>query len=513
MKDQIVRKMAFAGMEISVETDVGQQRHWHDPHSGESGSTTMLYPYGFIRRTDGEDGEEIDVYVGPDQAAPYAHVVHQMKKPEFSEYDEDKVMLGFGSAEAARAAYLAHYNDPRFFGDMTVMPVPHFRRVFVEGGKVAPAIPLPVQKEHEDPHTVACPLCGAEPGCNIDCPMCMKHGEDSIVIAGYPIGVVRDGTRLLDPGLFAAALDFARARGDAAGEAALLEVEKDVIASAPAGAPGMKLPSAGGYKMRRAAPVKDGKRAIEHLRKERSASVASPEVPGDKEELFLVDSEDERRVLGLVRVTKIWRPEDVPPLAAFEFAGGEPRCVVDVEVLELADEGDGSRATAIAVEKDQLGRPGQQKSRGPLSYVKPEGRLFFPVLDANVAQQTIMCVAIDPGKWDAHEHKIPEQIADAAMYEYMANYRIRTTRPSSMKATGIGAFHTVDAVPDVHIVEIFKVRGAPLVVNGKTVPVGAWVVVLWVLNEGYWKRILSGEINGVSIDGDAFGGPPTADQA
>lgn len=131
---KLAGRMSFAGMDISIETDAGQQRHWHDPFSGRSGATTMRVPYGYIRRTEGEDGEQVDVFVGPDQAAPFAFIVHQMKAPDFTDYDEDKVFIGLRTPDEAQALYLQHYDDPRFLGSMSVMPIEHFRRLFVKGG-------------------------------------------------------------------------------------------------------------------------------------------------------------------------------------------------------------------------------------------------------------------------------------------------------------------------------------------------------------------------------------------
>jgi len=134
-------RLKFRGLDISVETDAGSVREWHDPHSGESGKTTMKYPYGYIRKTKGADGDHVDVYVGPDEAAPNVYVVHQMKKPDFKTYDEDKVMLGFASEDAAREAYLAHYNDPRFLGSVKEMSFDDFKDTVLDkrnhGGKLA----------------------------------------------------------------------------------------------------------------------------------------------------------------------------------------------------------------------------------------------------------------------------------------------------------------------------------------------------------------------------------------
>ncbi len=125
---KLSRRTYFRGLHISIETDKGELRHWKDPHNGESGSTKMKYPYGYIRRTKGVDGDHVDVYVGPNKRAKNVYIIHQMKAPEFKKYDEDKCMLGFLSAQAAKVAYLGHYNDRRFFGTMTVMPFEDFEK-------------------------------------------------------------------------------------------------------------------------------------------------------------------------------------------------------------------------------------------------------------------------------------------------------------------------------------------------------------------------------------------------
>jgi hypothetical protein len=125
---KLSRRMFFRDLAISIETDKGELRHWYDPHNKEKGTTKMKYPYGYIRRTKGVDGDHVDVYVGPHEKAPYVYIIHQMKAPEFKKYDEDKCMLGFKSENAAKTAYLAHYNDKRFLGSVTRMPYDKFEK-------------------------------------------------------------------------------------------------------------------------------------------------------------------------------------------------------------------------------------------------------------------------------------------------------------------------------------------------------------------------------------------------
>lgn len=108
----------FHGFTIEIEKKKGSRRDWVDEATGESGSTFMHYDYGYIQGTLGSDQDEVDVYIGDDVNAKNAYIIQQMKKPDFIEVDEQKVMLGFSNANQAKAAYIKQYNDPRFFGGL-----------------------------------------------------------------------------------------------------------------------------------------------------------------------------------------------------------------------------------------------------------------------------------------------------------------------------------------------------------------------------------------------------------
>jgi SPP1 gp7 family putative phage head morphogenesis protein len=131
--------MFVAGIPIAIENPAGSVRRWTDS-DGTTGETTMRFAYGFIAGTTGADGEDIDAYVGPVADPHWIYIVHQQRKADgFASYDEDKVMLGFASPDAAEAAYRAQYDDPRFFGGMTTMSVEAFRvkLAATDGGMIA----------------------------------------------------------------------------------------------------------------------------------------------------------------------------------------------------------------------------------------------------------------------------------------------------------------------------------------------------------------------------------------
>lgn len=116
------KRYSFAGLPIAVENPVGSIRLW------PGGSTKMSADYGFVEGYLGGDGEELDCYIGPDEAASEVYVVHQLRAPDFRAHDEDKIFLGFPSANAAKACFLAHRNDGlQAFGGMSVIPLDRFK--------------------------------------------------------------------------------------------------------------------------------------------------------------------------------------------------------------------------------------------------------------------------------------------------------------------------------------------------------------------------------------------------
>jgi len=128
----------FNGLDISLENKAGSVRRGTNK-SGEEWSCKMHYDYGYIRRTEGVDGDHVDVYVGPNEDALYVYVVHQAN-PTTGDYDEDKCMLGFDSEEDAKAAYLKQYDDPNFLGAISAVPFALFKEKVLDD-KGEPVVP------------------------------------------------------------------------------------------------------------------------------------------------------------------------------------------------------------------------------------------------------------------------------------------------------------------------------------------------------------------------------------
>lgn len=122
------------GLPIAIENRKGSVRKGVDK-DGKPWRTEMKHPYGYIKGTKGKDGDEVDCYVGPVEDAPVAYVVHQ-HKADGKGHDEDKVMLGFASEEDAEKAYLKHYDDPKFLGPISAVPIEKLKALISEGKKL-----------------------------------------------------------------------------------------------------------------------------------------------------------------------------------------------------------------------------------------------------------------------------------------------------------------------------------------------------------------------------------------
>lgn len=96
------------GYDVTIENPKGSVRSGKDAN-GNEWSVTMNNDYGYIRGTEGVDGDHIDVFLSDNPELGDVFVIDQVN-PDGS-FDEHKVMYGFKSALAAKRAYLANYSE------------------------------------------------------------------------------------------------------------------------------------------------------------------------------------------------------------------------------------------------------------------------------------------------------------------------------------------------------------------------------------------------------------------
>ena len=110
---KLSRKIKFQGMYISIETDKNEIRSGTDSN-GKEWKTKMPVPYGYIRRTEGVDGDHVDCFIGNDPNCKDVWIV-KIQNPDTKVYDEDKVFLGFKDEQEVMNTFYKSYDRKEFF--------------------------------------------------------------------------------------------------------------------------------------------------------------------------------------------------------------------------------------------------------------------------------------------------------------------------------------------------------------------------------------------------------------
>lgn len=156
---RVVRHIKYRSLPISVENISGDYRIYFS--RGGKYKKKMFAHYGFIPKTEGNDGEDVDVYLKPGaNKNADVYVIHQMKnKDGIRSFDEDKIMLGFDSLYEARSTYLQHMPE-KYFGGIKKMSFDEFLSEYL----------APLKKEAEE--IIKKAFCNCEDVC------CTKQAEN-----------------------------------------------------------------------------------------------------------------------------------------------------------------------------------------------------------------------------------------------------------------------------------------------------------------------------------------------
>lgn len=128
------------GMDIAIENPRGSERFGVDK-GGKRWSVTMPDHYGYIKRTEGKDGDHVDCYIGPNESSTKVFIVDQ-KDAHSGRFDEHKVMLGYPNRDTALSAYKRAFSDGKGadrIGDVTAMNVHQFKNWLRNGDTMKPA--------------------------------------------------------------------------------------------------------------------------------------------------------------------------------------------------------------------------------------------------------------------------------------------------------------------------------------------------------------------------------------
>jgi len=134
------------GLEIAVENPKGSVRKGTD-EDGKAWETTMQAHYGYFNRTEGKDGDQVDVFVGPEEN-DRVFIVDQVN-PKTGAFDEHKVVMGAKDEQAARELYLSNYEDGwQGLGAITEMGMRPFKKWLKKGKQTKALGILPDNEGH-----------------------------------------------------------------------------------------------------------------------------------------------------------------------------------------------------------------------------------------------------------------------------------------------------------------------------------------------------------------------------
>lgn len=128
------------GLDITIENPKGSERTGKAA-DGTEWSVTMPAAYGYVKRTKGADGDQVDVFLGPKaDTADKVFVIDQVD-PETGNFDEHKAVMGVDSADEAAQLYHQSFSDGRGgdrIANMVEMSVEEFKTWARSGNTTKP---------------------------------------------------------------------------------------------------------------------------------------------------------------------------------------------------------------------------------------------------------------------------------------------------------------------------------------------------------------------------------------
>lgn len=144
-----------------------------------------------------------------------------------------------------------------------------------------------------------------------------------------------------------------------------------------------------------------------------------------------------------------------------------------------------------------LSRPGKQEYDSEVLKALVDGdRVVWnaEIMKRDASKRLVTAVVLKPETTDAQGDIMSPEVIEDAAYDFVG-------RLVQGKAKGIGYLHK-DFGRKLLLVASY-IAPQPMIIGGKHVPAGSWIMTVKVLDDEVWKRILKGEIRGFSIGGKA----------
>jgi hypothetical protein len=128
-----------SGIDVTLENPKGSIRSGISSR-GERWQTQMPAHYGYIKKSTGADGDQVDAYIGDNPQSKRVYVIDQ-KDLNTRRFDEHKAVLGVNSVTEARDLYARGFSDGMGadrIGGITPMSVSEFRKWLASGETTKP---------------------------------------------------------------------------------------------------------------------------------------------------------------------------------------------------------------------------------------------------------------------------------------------------------------------------------------------------------------------------------------
>lgn len=130
------------GLNITIENPKGGERSGVGK-DGKPWSVKMPAHYGYFKRSEGSDGDHVDVYLGPHPKSSKVFIINQQDH-ETKKFDEHKILLGFGSLKQATDTYHKGFSDgkgPDRIGGLFEVSIDEFKAWLKNGDTSKPFSP------------------------------------------------------------------------------------------------------------------------------------------------------------------------------------------------------------------------------------------------------------------------------------------------------------------------------------------------------------------------------------
>jgi hypothetical protein len=128
-----------SGIDVTLENPKGSIRSGTSTN-GTPWQVEMPAHYGYVKRTVGRDGDQVDAYIGDNPQSKRVYVIDQ-KDLGTRRFDEHKAVLGVNSVTEARNLYARAFSDNQGadrIGGITPMSVSEFRKWLASGDTTKP---------------------------------------------------------------------------------------------------------------------------------------------------------------------------------------------------------------------------------------------------------------------------------------------------------------------------------------------------------------------------------------